>query len=29
MIAGTNSGCGKTTVSIGIMAALKNRGDYP
>ena len=26
MIAGTNSGCGKTTVSIGIMAALKKRG---
>ncbi|MDQ2086965.1 cobyrinate a,c-diamide synthase [Herbivorax sp. ANBcel31] len=26
MIAGTNSGCGKTTISIGIMAALCNMG---
>ncbi len=26
MIAGTNSGCGKTTVSIGIMASLRNKG---
>ena len=26
MIAGTNSGAGKTTISIGIMAALKRRG---
>jgi cobyrinic acid a,c-diamide synthase len=26
LIAGTNSGSGKTTVSIGIMAALKNKG---
>ena len=26
MIAGTNSGCGKTTISLGIMAALVGRG---
>lgn len=26
IVAGTNSGCGKTTVSLGIMAALKMRG---
>lgn len=26
VIAGTNSGCGKTTVSMGLMAALVNRG---
>ena len=26
MIAGTSSGCGKTTISIGIMAALKQMG---
>ena len=26
LIAGTHSGCGKTTVSLGIMAALKRRG---
>ncbi|MEE4259075.1 MAG: cobyrinate a,c-diamide synthase, partial [Bacteroidales bacterium] len=25
-IAGTHSGCGKTTVTLGIMAALKRRG---
>ena len=26
MIAGTGSGCGKTTVTCGILAALKSRG---
>ena len=26
MIAGTNSGCGKTTVTCGVLQALKNRG---
>ncbi|MDZ7579514.1 MAG: cobyrinate a,c-diamide synthase [Deltaproteobacteria bacterium] len=26
VIAGTNSGCGKTTVALGLMAALKRRG---
>ncbi|WP_422784925.1 hypothetical protein [Ruminiclostridium josui] len=26
MIAGTNSGCGKTTVTCAILKALKNRG---
>jgi cobyrinic acid a,c-diamide synthase len=26
IIAGTNSGCGKTTISIGLMALLKSRG---
>ncbi|BCO10236.1 hypothetical protein GF1_26120 [Desulfolithobacter dissulfuricans] len=26
LIAGTHSGCGKTTVSLGIMAALRARG---
>lgn len=26
MIAGTQSGCGKTTVALGVMAALKSRG---
>ena len=26
MIAGTHSGCGKTTVTLGILAALKKRG---
>jgi len=26
VIAGTNSGCGKTTVSMGIMAALIEKG---
>ena len=27
LIAGTNSGCGKTTVVCGILQALKNRGE--
>ena len=27
LIAGTGSGSGKTTISMGIMAALKKRGD--
>ena len=26
LIAGTHSGCGKTTVTLGLMAALKRRG---
>ncbi len=26
LIAGTHSGCGKTTVTLGVMAALRNRG---
>ncbi|MCI5164875.1 MAG: cobyrinate a,c-diamide synthase, partial [Candidatus Electrothrix sp. GM3_4] len=26
IIAGTHSGCGKTTVTLGVMAALKQRG---
>jgi cobyrinic acid a,c-diamide synthase len=25
-VAGTNSGCGKTTITLGLMAALKNKG---
>jgi cobyrinic acid a,c-diamide synthase len=29
MLAGTNSGCGKTTVTCAILAALKNRGAGP
>lgn len=29
LIAGTNSGCGKTTVVCGILQALKNRGNTP
>jgi cobyrinic acid a,c-diamide synthase len=29
MIAGTNSGCGKTTVTCAVLAALKNRGLNP
>jgi len=29
LIAGTHSGCGKTTVSLGIMAALVRRGRKP
>ncbi|MFN3478829.1 MAG: cobyrinic acid a,c-diamide synthase, partial [Thermodesulfovibrionales bacterium] len=26
IIAGTHSGCGKTTITLGIMAALKKKG---
>ena len=26
IIAGTHSGCGKTTITLGLMAALKKRG---
>ncbi|MDO5675821.1 MAG: hypothetical protein Q4G66_13055, partial [bacterium] len=26
LIAGTHSGCGKTTLTLGIMAALRRRG---